>query len=145
MTLAKNLRNMDWGILAVVFLLSVIGVLNLRSALAGPDQAGFFSGMVGRQMLWYGLGAVAMAFAAGIHYQLLDRWALVLWVCAVILLVLVFFLGRTVYGSTRWLSVGPLRLQPSELTKLAVIIAVARVLGRDPEQDTLTLCHLVKP
>ncbi len=139
-----NIRNVDWGIPAVVLVLAILGVCNLHSAVAGPGDA-FFSGLVNRQIAWLGMGILAMALAAVIHYQRLERWTWLVWALAVALLVAVLLFGRTVSGSTRWISAGPMRLQPSEFAKLAVIVALARAYGRNPGEGGLTLAELLRP
>jgi len=52
------------------------------------------------------------------HYKHIDKWALLIYIFTVILLISVHFVGKHVAGSTRWLALGPFTLQPSEFAKL---------------------------
>ncbi|MBU2490448.1 MAG: rod shape-determining protein RodA [Proteobacteria bacterium] len=144
MTGKKTIQNVEWGILAVVLILAAVGLINLHSAVARPGN-GFFTGIVNRQLVWFCLGFATLTGAAFIRYQLLDRWAWAVWALGVVLLVGVLFFGRTISGSTRWIIAGPVRIQPSEFVKLAVIVALARVYGRTAEEGGLTLAELLRP
>src|SRR5882672_2563721 len=79
------------------------------------------------QLIWCGLGLVLCVAAASVDYKLLRKLAWPLFAFAVLLLglVLVKHIGTRINGSRRWFSFGPARFQPSELAKLALIIAVA--------------------
>jgi rod shape determining protein RodA len=63
----------------------------------------------------------------------------------VVLLVAVLFLGPVINGSQRWLVWGPVRMQPSELTKLAVVLVFARFLSRRASLSDMTISELAVP
>jgi rod shape determining protein RodA len=63
----------------------------------------------------------------------------------VVFLVLVFLFGSSIRGSTRWINIGTFTLQPSELMKLFLIIALAKYLHNDPKTDGRTLKDLAVP
>ncbi len=115
----------DWGLLALTFLLGLFGLMTLYSAvMAGvptPQKALFT-----KQLIWYGIGLAGMLVCLLFNYKLLERWGLVIYIVCVLMLVWVMFFGKYVGGSRRWLVLGPLSLQPSELVKIAVIIVLAR-------------------
>src|SRR6267154_146674 len=79
------------------------------------------------QLIWCGLGLLLCVAAASLDYRLLRRLAWPLFALAVLLLglVLIKHIGTQSHGARRWLGFGPARFQPSELAKLALIIAVA--------------------
>lgn len=79
------------------------------------------------QLIWCGLGLVGCVVAASIDYRLLKRFAWPLFGVAVVLLVLVVIppIGTKINGARRWFVIGPMRFQPSELAKLALIVALA--------------------
>jgi rod shape determining protein RodA len=79
------------------------------------------------------------------HYKHLDKCALLIYIFIIILLILVHFIGKHVAGSTRWLSMGPFTIQPSEFAKLAVTIILARIYSKNISTGGLTLRHLVIP
>ena len=79
------------------------------------------------QLLFFGAGLVACASAALLDYRTLKKFVWPLLGVSVVLLLLVLepHIGRKVNGARRWFSFGPVRFQPSELAKLALILAVA--------------------
>ncbi len=119
----------DWGLLALTFLLGLVGLMTLYSAvMAGvptPQKALFI-----KQLIWYGIGLAAMLVCLLFNYKLLERWGLVIYAICILMLVWVMFFGKYVGGSRRWLILGPVSLQPSELVKIAVIIVLARYYAK---------------
>jgi rod shape determining protein RodA len=119
----------DWGLLALTFLLGLFGLMTLYSAvMAGvptPQKALFT-----KQLIWYGIGLGAMLFCLLFNYKLLERWGLVIYTACVLMLVWVLVFGKYVGGARRWLLLGPVSLQPSELVKVAVIIVLARYYAK---------------
>lgn len=85
-----------------------------------------------RQLVWASLGAVGMLVASIIDYRRFRAlgYLLLLGALAGLVLVLLPGIGTSVSGSTRWLSVGPLNFQPSELAKLALILVGADLCVR---------------
>src|SRR5579862_9330221 len=79
------------------------------------------------QLIWCALGLVLCVVATSINYQWLKKFAWPLLGIAVVLLALVMVphIGRKVNGARRWFSLGPANLQPSEIGKLALIVALA--------------------
>ncbi len=124
----RALRNFDWLSLAVALAISVIGIMTIYSAtrpLSAEPHPTFYL----RQIIWLSLGVFALLATAWIDYLWIDRSARVLYAIGVALLILVFFLGRTGMGAQRWLSIGPISFQPSELFKIAYIIMLAHYLS----------------
>ena len=70
-----------------------------------------------------------------VDYRLFRRAAWVFYGVVVVLLVLVLWKGRVVMGARRWISLGPVNFQPSELAKIAVILVLARWFSSDRESD----------
>jgi rod shape determining protein RodA len=114
----------DWPLIVAVCVLCAIGLLNLYSAVRGTRHHPKFE----TQLHWnMTIGAIAFVVATVIDYRALVRLAWIgLWV-AIVMLVVVQLLGDTSYGkgSARWINLG-VRIQPSELAKLMVILALAR-------------------
>jgi cell division protein FtsW len=79
------------------------------------------------QLIWCALGLGVCVFATCVDYRLLKKFAVPIYVIAVIALALVLepSLGRKINGARRWFDFGGVRFQPSELGKLALIIALA--------------------
>jgi cell division protein FtsW len=85
-----------------------------------------------RQAAWAAIGGFAYFVARRIDYRMLQRFAPAFLGGAVLLLVAVLIpgVGRNINGSSRWLGVGPLVIQPSEIAKLVMIVFIADVLTR---------------
>lgn len=84
-----------------------------------------------RQMVWVFAGLVAMVVLMRMPIDRIERWSpAALAVCLVLLLlVLLTPLGVTAKGARRWLSVGPITIQPSEFAKIAIVLFMARYLS----------------
>ena len=116
----RLLQNVDWPLLALTLALVVLGIITLW-ALSSARVGG---GLVSRQLIWVGVGLVALVLVASVDYRSLVRGAPALYVVGLGLLVVVIVMGRTVSGARRWLPVGPVSLQPSELFKLIFILTL---------------------
>jgi cell division protein FtsW len=112
-------------VFCVTALLALGMVMLYSSSMADPSGSHDFV----MQLAWCGLGAVAGLVAATMDYRLLKKFAWPLYGLAVILLVLVLVphIGSKMNGARRWfrLPVGGVRFQPSELGKMALIVALA--------------------
>jgi len=78
-------------------------------------------------MVWAALAAVAMVAVTIPSYRTLSRWSYAIFLVAVGLLILVYFFPP-VNGARRWIRLGPMGFQPSELAKIAFVLALARYL-----------------
>jgi cell division protein FtsW len=121
-------------LLAVVAVLIVVGLVMVLSASSVQSQreVGSTWSYFGRQVLWVGAGIGALVVTARLDYRRWQRLATpFLGVCmALLVLVLVPGLGVEINGARSWFSLGPVRMQPSELTKLALLLHCAQLLSR---------------
>ena len=130
-----RLRNIDRGLAASFALLLMLGLVILYSAsyYNAQDSGSPFS-EVASQLLGIGVGAAGMAVLLRVDYRRLREP----WLCASLLalslvmlaLVAIPGVGKMLNGSRRWLRLGPVSFQPSELAKYAVIIYLARALSQ---------------
>lgn len=130
----EMLRRMNWVLFSAMVFLAVGSVLFIYSAsYRGPDQE--MPNFYQMQMIWFGAGLVLYFVMALVDYRAVCQWATIWYLFAVGLLVMVLVMGAKVYGARRWLGFGSLGIQPAEIAKLAVIVAVAYYLyHRTPEQ-----------
>ncbi len=135
---AAAIGRVDWRIVALVFALSAVSVFNLHSTSMATGTSVYLS-----QLYWLVLGAVVMGVVTAIDYRNLQRFAPVFWGVVVVLLVMVLLVGKEVNGSRRWLDLGFVGFQPSELAKLAVILNLAAWFQRVPRPAGYTLKDLV--
>ncbi|MBW2604129.1 MAG: rod shape-determining protein RodA [Deltaproteobacteria bacterium] len=140
----RFVKHFDWGLLGLTFLIVLLGLLTLYSAAtsstAGPQKILYF-----KQLVWYCIGLVAMIFSLFINYKSLDRWAPVIYVMCMLLLLYVLLFGKYVAGARRWILMGPVSIQPSELAKIAVIIILARYYSKLANIGGLNLRELFTP
>ena len=124
----------DVILLAIVGVLTVVGLVMVLSASSVQSQrdVGSTWSIFARQVLWVAVGLGALAVTARLDYRRWQRLAVpCLAACTVLLLlVLVPGLGVRTNGARSWFDLGPLRMQPSELTKLAVLLFSASLLAR---------------
>ena len=102
--------RIDPVLLLLLMALTVFGLVVLFS---GSEQS---ASMMKRQIAFYMIAYGAMFGATQMDLALLKRWAFALWLAGVILLVLVIFIGVEAKGAQRWLNLGFIRFQPSEMT-----------------------------
>ena len=143
MTWMRELRdNFDWPLFATVAVLCIISVVNLYSAThLHPEHADVFV----QQIYWLGLGIAAAVLVVVVDYRYIERQGWVIYASSVAVLALLLLLGRHVRGSQRWISVASFSFQPSELAKLALIIALAKYLHHDPKTEGRSLKDLSIP
>ncbi|MCC6237769.1 MAG: FtsW/RodA/SpoVE family cell cycle protein [Dehalococcoidia bacterium] len=118
-----------------------LGVLTVASTEASPRAALDAAGGAGlRQISLGGLGLASMVVAALLDYRLLRRFAQPVYLGTVALLVAVLVVGLATHGSRRWLELGPVSFQPSEVAKLGLVTALAALLAdRLPRGAVLAL------
>ncbi|MGI6285428.1 putative lipid II flippase FtsW [Neomoorella humiferrea] len=123
----------DFWILLPCVLLLGIGIVMIFSASALTstysygDPYFFFK----RQMIWAALGLGGLFFTMQFDYTYLRRLAAPFLGVAIVLLILVLLIGTTSRGSSRWLGIGSLSFQPSEIIKLAMVIFLANSLAQN--------------
>jgi cell division protein FtsW len=120
-------RRLITVLMAAVFVLLVIGLGELMSAssLRGLADASDQFFYLKRQLIGLGLGMVLLLVAVRVPYQVYRRFAIVLFWLSIAGLVAVKLVGLARNGSTRWLDLGFVTFQPSEISKIAVVIALA--------------------
>jgi len=118
--------SFDWSLFTPAVLLPLIGLAVIFSATVGTPTAGAFQ----RQAMWLLFGLVVLLVVMMIDYHTLVEFAWVIYGFALALLVLTLAFGRVVNNSKSWLGVGGINFQPSEIAKVATILAVAAYLGR---------------
>ena len=133
-----RLRALDVPLLLPMLLLVLMGTLTLYSAGRGTTQANLWI----KQSLWYVMGFTVMAYVAGQNPRHLFRLSLVLYVLGILALIAVFIIGKRIGGAQRWIVLGGLTFQPSELMKWLTLLFVSQRLASRPHEQ-LTAWELV--
>lgn len=122
--------HIDLPLLLGILLLMAIGLVIMYSA------SGQSYDMMDRQAMRMLMALGVMLFLAQIRPRTMESLAPILYVVGVCLLLGVLFFGESSKGAQRWLNLGFVRFQPSELLKLAVPLMVARYIGKQPLPPT---------
>jgi rod shape determining protein RodA len=134
----------DWWMLGLTILLAGMGMVALYSAVHAGGS-GFQAALFTKQFIWYGSGSVVMVVAFLFNYKSYERWAHLFYIFCVLMLVSVLISGKVVGGSRRWLELGPVSIQPSEIIKLAVIVVLAKYYARVASAEGVGLRELITP
>jgi rod shape determining protein RodA len=136
-------QNFDWRVFGLVALLLAMGLLNLSSATV--TEAGSPSPVMRRQLVALAVGAVVFVVAVVVDYRRLERFAPIFYLGSLVLLAATLAFGQEVGGNRSWLVYGPLRLQPAELSKVAMVIVLSRYFHRHPPSEIVRLRDLAMP
>ena len=120
----RRLADFDWPLFAAVSLLAFIGLLNLYSATHDTAHSTKFD----LQLKWMVLGFGAFFVVTAIDYHAMHRLAWLGLGGIMLMLLAVALFGDNAKGAARWLVLGPVRIQPSELAKIVVLIAIGRLI-----------------
>ncbi|HUX66367.1 MAG TPA: rod shape-determining protein RodA [Terriglobales bacterium] len=120
-----RLRDLDWWLLGVVLLITVMGVAEIHSATLGTR----FAAVWVKQVYFAVAGLVLLVVASQIDYKLILEASPWLYGVSVAGLAAVLVLGKAVFHSRRWIPVAGSHLQVSEFVKLVIIVVVARYCG----------------
>jgi len=115
----RILTAFDWPLLALLLIMSLLGLTIMHSAVGGTDWR------FADQARNFAIAFIALWIAAAMPPPLLMRLSPYVYVVGVILLLGVEFFGETSKGATRWLDLGIVRLQPSEMLKISVPMMLA--------------------
>jgi rod shape determining protein RodA len=120
-------RHFDVWLLAAVAALPIASVAMIQSAIAGNET---LAELVPRQMIYALIGLVVIVVAAGIDYRFWSAVARPIYIIVLLLLGLILAAGFVGFGAARWFNVGIVLIQPSELSKVLMIIVLADYLAR---------------
>lgn len=140
------LAGIDWWLLGAALGVSAFGIYIVRVATEGdiPSDPGYF---FTRQVAYVLIGLVALFFAMRLDLEWLSRYVWTLYAVLLAAVGIVLVLGSTARGSTSWIELGPLRLQPSELGKVVMafviaVVLVERIKSMEPARLSLMVAGL---
>jgi rod shape determining protein RodA len=119
------LKHIDWILLSLLLLNSIIGLAFIYSSshyLPGKYYL--------RQMIWIVVSLIALFLFLSVDYKALVSFAPYLYVLAIVTLVGVLLFGKFVAGAKSWLRLSYFQFQPSELTKIVLIILMASLFSK---------------
>jgi rod shape determining protein RodA len=130
LSLGEKLLEINWGLVLLITVIAAIGFSMLYSVAGGR-----FTPWALPQMIRFAVGLGLLVTIAMIDIRVWMALAYPLYVVALVLLVGVEVAGKMGLGAQRWIELGPLQLQPSELMKIALVLALSRYLhGQSVEE-----------
>ena len=121
-----------------------ISILNLYSATYPIREMGG-SEIFFKQIYWFLIGFAVLLLATTFNYFALERLAYPIYFFTIGLLALVLFVGRVTSGSQRWLALGPISFQPSELAKIVIVLVLAKFFSERSDFKEYRLRDLWQP
>lgn len=144
----KKIAYFDYNLLFLIIFLLSFGLVMLYSSSAyiSANKYGDDAYYLKRQLRNIGLGAVMMFIMARIDYRIWKKFGTLAYFGSFALCILVFMpgIGSSSHGSSRWIDLGPVSFQPSEVAKLGIIIFLAALIEKVPRQmgDWKTLAKI---
>lgn len=124
--------KMDWSIVFMYLILVCFGWMNIYSTTSDSDtirDVFDFSKAYGMQLIWIATSFLLAFCVLMINSRFYSVFSYFIYFAVILLLVAVLFLGKEVNGSRSWFVIGPMRLQPAELAKLATSLALAKAIS----------------
>ncbi len=140
LSLSDKVRGLQWGLILLICVISSIGFAMLYSAANGSLQP-----WASKQLARFAIAFIPMIAAALIdirHWFRISYW---LYALALALIVAVDLRGVIGMGAQRWIDLGVIQLQPSELMKIALVLALARYFHSLPSETSPRLLDLIAP
>lgn len=136
----SKFAQMNWPMLMFMGLMCFIGLAMMFSA-----AGGHFKPWASHQIIHCTFGVMLMFTLAFLPSQFLLRYAYVIYAVCLVILVGIEVAGFMGKGAKRWIDIGGVNLQPSEVMKIAVVLALARYFHSEHPIDINRLLHLIAP
>lgn len=141
--LVEKAIKYDYWIILITLIISAIGLANLYSVSYSAKQS--LNVIFYKQVIYVCVG-VALVFAFSyLDYRKLDSFIYLAYVINLILLILVLFIGTSASGAKRWLSLGVVNVQPSEIMKVTLALTLAKYFSKEKNIDGYSLKSLFIP
>lgn len=124
----RIIREWDWILVLSTISLIIIGCIVIGSATHVNREGLQLTGLVSKQLLFLGLNIIAIVGLQWLDYERLRPYAKWIYAATILMLLAVMIVGTSALGAQRWIQIGPITIQPSEFTKLMMIISLANML-----------------
>ena len=127
------LLNIDWVIVILYLALVFMGWINIYSAVYDDTHQSILdvSCQYGKQLIWIGAAVVVIIVVLLIDSKFYSTFAYIMYAIGCLLLLSVLLFGREVNGAKSWFEIGTFRMQPVEFAKIAVCLAMARLMSSE--------------
>ncbi|MCC6597612.1 MAG: rod shape-determining protein RodA [Alphaproteobacteria bacterium] len=136
----SKLWALDWALIILIVMVACIGFIALYSAAEGS-----FSPWASKQMARFAVAFAGMIVIAIIDIKWWFRFTWLFYVVGLVLLLIVEIMGHIGMGAQRWINLGFMQLQPSELMKIVVVMALARYFHSATLEDMRRITFLIIP
>ncbi len=135
-TIIRLRGSVDRPFLILVIILVLIGSAMVFSASYAYAEYHFGDSLyfISSQLKWVGVGFALMFVAMNFDYRWFQKLTMPAFFGTFVLLCLVPVIGKTVKGATRWIEIGPIQIQPSEMMKLALVMVLALYIAANRGQ-----------
>src|SRR5947208_1350938 len=140
LSFAQKLRGIQWGLVLLVTAIAGIGFAMLYSAANGSLQP-----WASRQMTRFAVAFVPMLIVALVDVRHWFRSAYWIYAASLLLVIAVDLRGFVGMGAQRWIDLGVIQLQPSEIMTIALVLALARYFHCVPNENTGRISRLIPP
>src|SRR5437764_2667298 len=140
LSLADKLRGIQWGLVILIAAISGIGFAMLYSAANGSLQP-----WASRQMTRFAMAFIPMLIVALVDIRHWFRSAYWIYAAALVLVVAVDLRGFVGMGAQRWIDLGVIQLQPSEIMTIGLVLALARYFHCVPNENVGRISRLIPP
>lgn len=130
----KHIRDLDFSVLIITLMLIAIGIVMIGSATNFATDFDYSKIFLRMQIAATILGLMVIAAIMLIDYRWLKEYSTLVYGGTLLVLGVTLVMGKTISGSKSWLIFGPVRFQPSELAKLAIIIVLATFISEHEEE-----------
>ncbi|WP_456420593.1 rod shape-determining protein RodA [Lutibacter sp.] len=133
MRIKKNniFYGIDWSLILFYFILIFLGWINIYAATITDNHLNLinFSTEYGKQLIWITLSFPIILLILMFDAKFYERYASIIYLCSLILLIGLFIFGKNINGATSWYNIGGFSLQPSEFAKAATALAIAKLVS----------------
>jgi rod shape determining protein RodA len=140
LTLGEKLWRINWKLILLLTTIACVGFAMLYSAANGKIDP-----WASRQMARFGIGIGIMLMVGLVDLRIWLRIAYPLYAVGLVLLVAVDVVGEIGMGAQRWIDLGIIQLQPSEVMKIAIVLALARYFHGASYEDVGRPIYLIVP
>lgn len=143
----KSKEPVDFILLVTVLILLLTGIIMVLSASSPTSLSEYGDSYkyLYKQAFSAGMGLVVMSILAKVDYRFFKKYYKVIYIFCIGLLCLVFLFGSSAKGATRWIDLGIIRFQPSEVAKVGIIIFYAEYLTRKKDKISTFKEGFLKP
>ena len=123
--------GIDWVLVFFYLILIFLGWINIYSATITENQFDLinFSTEYGKQLIWIGLSFPLILLILLFEAKFYEKFASIIYLACLVILLGLFLFGKTINGATSWYDFGGFSIQPSEFTKAATALAIAKLVS----------------